>query len=203
MTKQVKQDHVNESNAQEDVVTNSDVNQEQEDQQKKISNQIPKKRFDEVNEKYKAASKELEAFKSAQEEANNKKLEEQGKFQELLTLRDKELNDAKLALEGEKKNNKLEKLKNKSLSLLNKEGIIDGDDGLRFLKFDEVMDSESPDDVLKNMVGQLKESKSYLFGSTKRKSDENGMPSSGSQTNAVGTPRNAYSKAFQKFRAGN
>ncbi len=168
---------------------------------KKISTQIPKKRFDEVNEKYKTASKELEAFKSAKTEAETKKLEEDGKFQELLTLKDKENEELKSSLETEKKNNKLSGLKNKSLNLLNKAGIIDGDDGIKFLNLNDVMDNDNPDEILDNMVKSLKEDKSYLFGSTdkKRNIDENGMPGGGGEG---GDNKNksgdAFTNAFNK-----
>jgi hypothetical protein len=171
------------------------------DEGKKISTQIPKKRFDEVNEKYKAANKRLEEFEAAKAEAEKSKLEEEGKYQELLSIKDKELNDYKSSLEVEKKNNKLEKLKNKSLNLLNKEGIIDGDDGLKFFDFDDVIDNESPDDVLSNMVQSLKESKSYLFGQTnKRKMDENFMPGGGnSSNNKKNTSQDPFSQAFSQI----
>lgn len=175
---------------------------EGEGKEKKISTQIPKKRFDEVNEKYKAANQELEEFRAAKKEEEEAKLKKDGEFQELLTLKDKELAETKSSLETEKKNNKLEKFKNKSLNLLNKEGVIDGEDGLKFLSFDSLLDADSTDgidDTIKNMVSDLKQNKSYLFGSSnqKRNAEENFMPGGGNQANNKSdSPKDAFSQVF-------
>ncbi len=178
--------------------------QEGEGKEKKISTQIPKKRFDEVNEKYKAANKELEEFRAAKKEEEETKLKKDGEFQELLKLRDKEFSETKSLLEKERRNNKLEKFKNKSLNLLNKEGVIDGEDGLKFLSFDRLLDAENGDgidDAIKNMVSDLKQNKSYLFGSSnqKRSTDENFMPGGGNQANNKSdSPKDAFSQEFAR-----
>lgn len=184
--------------SKDQVDQKSEQTQEQaHDEEKKVSTQIPKRRFDEVNEKYKAANKELEEFRAAKKDTEHKKLEEEGKYQELLSAKDKELEGFKSSLETEKRGNKLEKLKNKSLSLLNKAGIVDGDDGLRFMNLEELIDNESPDEVLNNMVTSLKDSKSYLFTQpNKRNASENGMP--GTQKSTGNTAKDAFSKAFLK-----
>lgn len=169
--------------------------------QKQTRSDIPRKRFDEVNEKYKAARKRLEELEKAQKEAEAKKLEEEGKLKELLELREKETNDLKTSLEAEKRNNKLKGLQNKALNSLNKEGIIDGDDGLRFIDFDKLLDNDNPDDDLNNMVKSLKEGKSYLFGSGDRKRDdeENRMPGGEGNNQSKTKSKDPFSQAFAKI----
>ena len=200
-----KNDLENAKTSKEDQSSENEADSQEneaEGKEKKISTQIPKKRFDEVNEKYKAANKELEEFRAAKKEEEETKLKKDGEFQELLSLKDKEFLETKSLLEQERKNNKLEKFKNKSLNLLNKEGVIDGEDGLKFLSFDSLLDAENTDgidDVIKNMVSELKQNKSYLFGSSnqKRNADENKMPGGGNQANNKSdTPKDAFSQVF-------
>ena len=119
-------------------------------------------------------------------------------------MKDKEFLETKSLLKKERTNNKLEKFKNKSLNLLNKEGVIDGEDGLKFLSFDSLLDAENTDgidDVIKNMVSDLKQNKPYLFGSSnqKRNAEENFMPGGGNQANNKSdTPKDAFSQVFSQ-----
>jgi hypothetical protein len=164
---------------------------------------IPRTRFNEVNNKYKEASQKLQEFEKKQQEAEKKKLEEEGKYQELLSLREKELNDMKSLLDNERKNNKLERVKNRSLNLLNKEGIIDGEDGLKFLNFEEIIDLDNYDEVLSNLVSSLKESKSYLFKnndtSHQRNKEENGVPGAGTSGSTKTKTRDKFSESFARI----
>jgi len=165
---------------------------------------IPRDKFNKINNRMKAAETELEEFRAVKKEEEEAKLKKDGEFQELLSLKDKELVETKSSLEAELKNNKLEKFKNKSLNLLNKEGVIDGEDGLKFLSFDSLLDAENVDgvdDTIKKMVNDLKQNKSYLFGSSnqKRNAEENNMPGGGNQdNNKSDSPKDAFSQAFAK-----
>ncbi len=185
MTEENKEAQANQQEQKNDTKEENQNNEEKKTEGKKLPPDVPYDRFRKINDQFKANKEELEAFKTAKKEAEEKKLQDDGKLQELLTLKDKEFLETKTALETEKKNNKLEKLKNKSLNLLNKQGIIDGEDGLKFLNLDEFSDKENPDEGLLSMVNGLKESKPYLFGSSKpgnqRNADENKVPGSGGE----------------------
>ena len=77
-----------------DEVNNTDNNSTNNDDSKQ-DHMIPKSRFDEINEKYKNSQKELEGFKKQQEDADKKRKEEQGKFEELYQTASTDLENSK------------------------------------------------------------------------------------------------------------
>ena len=134
--------------------------------------------------KYKDENKELKEkvaeFERQQKEANEKKLAEEGKYKELLEAKAKELAELNSNIEKERATRKKESVLNKIKLKAQEIGANDVDDVTKFLKIEELVDSD--DEAINEKLNQLKEKKSYLFGDKKKSaSDENNSVFSGSE----------------------
>lgn len=131
----------------------------------------------------KKANKELKEkialFEAKEKELADAKLLEEKNYQELIQKKESELANFKTELENEKKNNKLEKIKNKFSNELSKLNVIDSDDALRLVKYDDLLTLDSFDDEIKARAADLQKNKSYLFKSVTRNNNENGQPNQG------------------------
>lgn len=132
----------------------------------------------------KRLAKELKEKVSGYEDRDKKaveaKLLEEKKYQDLISNKDKELGEVKSKLDQEAKGRKLDKLESKFTRSLEKNNAISAEDALKFIKFDDLVDSDDAEAEIKKRVDDLVKNKSYLFGSkqtTTRSSTENGQPS--------------------------
>lgn len=150
-----------------------------EGEEKKTVSSIPYDKFKKVNDEKKALAEKVAEFERLQNEAQKKKLEEEGKFKDLLELKEKELADLNSNIEKEKTTRKRDNLLNKIKLKAQNNGANDVDDIVKFLNIDELIDSD--DEAINEKLNQLQEKKSYLFGN-KRKSatDENNIDFRGS-----------------------
>lgn len=150
-----------------------------EGEEKKIVSSIPYDKFKKVNDEKKALAEKVAEFERLQNEAQKKKLEEEGKFKELLELKEKELADLNSNIEKEKATRKRDNLLNKINLKAQERGAIDFEDIKKFLDIDSLVDSD--DEAINEKLNQLQEKKSYLFGSKKKSAtDENNIDFRGS-----------------------
>ena len=118
------------------------------------------------------------------------KLLEDEKYQELIQLKDKEVLELSGKLDSEIKNNKLEKIRNKFSSELTKLNAVDSEDALKFIAYDDLLDSEDFSSELKNRVETLAKNKSYLFkAGAKIDTKENGVPAPGNNSQPKGNSK--------------
>lgn len=150
-----------------------------ENEEKETVSSIPYDRFKKVNEEKKALAEKVAEFERLQNEADKKKLEEEGKYKELLELKEKELADLNSNIEKERANRKKDNLLNKINLKAQERGAIDFEDIKKFLDIDELIDSD--DEAINEKLNQLQEKKSYLFGNKKKSAtDENNIDFRGS-----------------------
>lgn len=153
---------------------------------------IPRFRFNEVNDKFKAESaraKELEKkvndFEEAEKKKKEEKLEKDGEYKELLKAKELEIETHKTEKESLKKNMLLEKVKNKIINVANKEGAVDSEDILKFISIDDllVLENDKLSEAIDEKISEIKNNKAHLFTTTKRDSRENGSPYSVNTSN--------------------
>ena len=139
---------------------------------------IPYDRFKEVIDEKKALKLKLDVFEEKEKKRIEDKLLEEKKFEELLKAKDLELETHKNEKETLKKNMLIEKVNNKIINIASKEGAIDSDDILRFIKTQDLLDLESDklSDEVNKRVTEIKNNKAHLFNTNQRDSKENGMP---------------------------
>ncbi len=142
---------------------------------------IPYSRFTEVNSKYKEAKDELAKYQAKEKDENDKKLLEEKKFQELIGNKDKMIKDLESQNNEIKTSFKIENLKSKVSNVLVKNNVIDAEDGLKFVKFDDLIDSDNADDEINKRVSEIVKNKAYLFKVTSqngqfRSKTENNVP---------------------------
>jgi len=128
--------------------------------------------------KYKGENKELKErvaeFERLQNEAQKKKLEEEGNFKKLLELKEEELANLNSNIEKERATRKKDNLLNTINLKAQEKGAIDFEDIKKFLDVDLLIDSD--DEAINEKLNQLQEKKSYLFGSKKKSAtDENNI----------------------------
>ncbi len=172
----------NDSKNQDNDSTNAnqDSNKNNDDSNKSGKDEnVPLKTFLEKKQELKEAKDKLAAFEARDKKAADDKLLEEKKYQDLIASREKDLADAKAQLETERKNNKIEKIKNRFSNELSKANAIDSEDALKFINYDDLLDSENFDNELKSRVENLVKTKSYLFktAGTGRSNSENKTPS--------------------------
>lgn len=140
---------------------------------------VPLNTFLDKKKELKEVKDKLAAFEARDKAAADAKLLEDEKYQEIIQNKEKELADAKSLLDVERKNNKLSRLENKFSNLLNKENVIDANDALKLIKYDDLLDSDDADNEIKSRVENLVKDKSYLFKATQsgRNNEENNRPS--------------------------
>ncbi len=123
----------------------------------------------------------MDKYKAKEKEETDKKLLEGKKYQDLITNKEKELNDFKSKYTEENKARKMDKLESKFSRSLEKANAINAEDAMKFVKFDDLLDAENADDEIKKRVDDLIKNKSYLFTAkqqgTTRSTSENGQPS--------------------------
>ena len=149
---------------------------------------IPYGKFKEVNDEKKSlasdlkkAQDELETFKNAKKKKDEDKLIEDKQFGEVIKAKELEIETQKKENESLKKNAINEKINRKIVNLANKEGAIDSEDILRFIKIDDLLELESDklDEAIKTRVESIKTNKGHLFGESNiRNTKENGVPNS-------------------------
>ena len=137
---------------------------------------VPLKTFLEEKAKLKALKEENEGYKSRDKKIEEDKLLEDKKYQDLITSKDKDLQDTKLLLEKERRENKLEKIKTKFSNELSKANAIDAEDALKFISYEDLLDSDNIESELKSRVENLVSKKAYLFKTVPGKNNENGKP---------------------------
>lgn len=175
------------SNQGDNSNNNSNQNNNSQDQGDKEKH-IPYSRFVEVNSKYKEANTELEKYREKERLENENKLKEEKKFQELIGTKDKEIETLKSENNQIKKERKVDSLKSKISNILSKNNVIDAEDGLKFVKYDDLIDSDDAEDEINKRVGELVKSKAYLFkagqgsNTQNRSKTENNIP--GNQQNS-------------------
>ena len=164
-----------------DIDQNSNLDQNSDNQEDNgFENQtVPLNTFLDKKKELKDVKTKLAEYQARDKKLEEDKLLEEKKYQELIQNKDKELEEFKSQLDLEKRNSKLEKLKNKISNELNKNNAIDSDDALKFIIFDDLLDSEDSSNDIKNRVKDLVQNKSYLFStkSKERSNTENGQPS--------------------------
>lgn len=172
----------NNINNSQSEIKNNEVNKNE------VEKSIPYSRFKEVNDKFKDVSSELEAYRKKEKEENDKKLLEEKNFQELIGKKDSEYKELETRYSQEVLKNKIEKLSNKILSSLSKNNIIDAEDGLKFIKQDDLLDSDKAEDEINNRIKELVKSKPYLFKNVNNRSNtENNV--AGNQTRDTNSSR--------------
>lgn len=160
---------------------------------------IPYSRFQEVNNKFKTASEELESYRKKEKEENDKKLLEEKNFQELIGKKDAALKELETKYGQEVLKYKTEKLGSKISNLLAKNNIVDAEDGLKFVKYDDLIDSENAEDEINKRVNELVKNKPYLFKSNSRSSTENYVAGSQKKDNNPGEKATVESLLAQKL----
>lgn len=175
------------SNQGDNSNNNSNQNNNSQDQGDKEKH-IPYSRFTEVNSKYKEATSELEKYREKERLENENKLKDEKKFQELIGTKDKEIETLKSENNQIKKERKVDSLKSKISNILSKNNVIDAEDGLKFVKYDDLIDSDDAEDEINKRVGELVKSKAYLFKtqanqSNGRSKTENNIPGSQQKPN--------------------
>lgn len=140
---------------------------------------VPLNTFLDKKKELKDAKTKLAEYEARDKKLEENKLLEEKKYQELIQNKDKELQEFKSQLDLEIKNSKLEKLKNKISNELTKINAIDSDDALKFVNYDDLLDSEDYSNIIMERVQDLVKNKSYLFDSKskERSNTENGQPS--------------------------
>lgn len=158
-------------------------NQNSEENTTKEQN-VPLNTFLEEKKKLKELKQRLVEYEAKDKKIAEAKLIEEKNFQELILNKEKDLLEANTLLENERKSNKLEKIKNRFSNELTKLNVIDADDALRLVKYDDLLESESFDEEIKDRAANLVTNKAYLFNASKttRSSTENGQPSGINQT---------------------
>lgn len=180
--KENSNDANSESNDQDNQATGNSHNAGTEKQN------VPLDKFLDQKKLNKQLKDQLLSFETRDKEAANAKLLEDKKYQELIQNKDKELSDYKDKLNQEITNNKLTSIKNNLSRQLDKVNAIDSNDALKFIDYNDLLESDDVEGEIKNRVAVLAESKSYLFktGSTTRSATENGQPAgTNSTTNNV------------------
>lgn len=161
-----------EDNSGNNNINNSQSeNKNNEVNKNEVEKSIPYSRFKEVNDKFKDVSSELEAYRKKEKEENDKKLLEEKNFQELIGKKDSEYKELETRYSQEVLKNKIEKLSNKILSSLSKNNIIDAEDGLKFIKQDDLLDSDKAEDEINNRIKELVKNKPYLFKNVNNRSN--------------------------------
>lgn len=128
----------------------------------------------------KELKEKLAAFEDKERKDSEAKLLEEKKFQEVIQNTKSEAEKYKSELEQTKKEAKIEKIKDKFSRFLEKNNAINADDALKFVQYDDLLDSEDLDGSIKKRVEDLAKNKAYLFSKSKSPSnDENGKPNSG------------------------
>lgn len=155
----------NNINNSQSEIKNNEVNKNE------VEKSIPYSRFKEVNDKFKDVSSELEAYRKKEKEENDKKLLEEKNFQELIGKKDSAFKELESKYNQEVLKNKIEKLSNKILNSLSKNNIIDAEDGLKFIKQDDLLDSDKAEDEINNRIKELVKNKPYLFKNVNNRSN--------------------------------
>lgn len=141
---------------------------------------IPYSRFAEVNSKFKETREKLAGYEAKEKTAAEQKLLDEKNYQELIGNKNKEIETLKMENGQIKKTVKEESLKNKISNALAKNNIIDAEDGLKFVKYDDLLDSDAADGEIEKRVTDLVKSKAYLFNAGKsgsqRSNSENNVP---------------------------
>lgn len=179
----------------ENLDNNKTVSQEENSIDDKAQNDdnkssVPLNTFLEQKKANKELKEKLATYQKAEEALAQKKLLEEEKFEELIQLKSREAEDYKKQLDNERTNNKLEKIKNRFSNELLKQNVIDADDALRLVEYNDLLGSDSFDSEIKSRVADLTKNKSYLFKDSKttRSDSENNTP-------AAGQPQNPGSNA--------
>ena len=150
-----------------------------EGEEKETVSSIPYERFKKVNDEKRALAEKVAEFERLQNEAQKKKLEEEGNFKKLLEIKEQELADLNSSIEKERATRKRDNLLNKINLKAQERGAIDFEDIKKFLDIDGLIDSDN--EAIDKELNQLQETKSYLFGNKKKSAtDENNIDFRGS-----------------------
>ena len=144
------------------------------------SKKVPLHTFLEQKNVNKELKEELATLKSEEKVRKDAKLLEDKSYEELIQNKSKEFDDLKSQLDSERKNNKLEKIKNKFSRELNKLNVIDADDALRLVDYNDLLDSENFSGEITSRAADLAKNKTYLFkaSSSNRSETENNATNS-------------------------
>lgn len=156
-------------------------------EQKPEIQKVPLSDFLDLKKSTKELREKLASYETKEKTAAEAKLLEEKKYQELI----EQLKAEKVKMQSEReieiKNNKLEKLQNKFQRELEKANAVNAEDALKFVNYDDLLESEKAEDEIKKRVEVLVKTKAYLFSAKQRNSAENKSPNS--------LPANPTSKA--------
>ena len=156
--------------------TNQDNNQGE--NQDKDSGKVPLNTFLDQKKINKELKDKLATYEAKDKAAADAKLLEEKKYEELIQTKSSETEALRKELDLERKNSKLKTIENKFTSELSKINVVDADDALKLIKYDDLLESDSFDDEIKVRVSELAKNKTYLFKATgsNRSNTENGRP---------------------------
>lgn len=171
-----------ENKTDQNLETDNNQNQNVKDQD---NSNVPLNKFLDQKKINKELKEKLAAFEQKEKEVKEAKLLEEKQYQELIQNKAKEAEDLKSQLNLERKNNKLEKVKYQFSSELSKLNVIDSDDALKLVKYDDLLDSDDVSDLIKSRALDLSKNKSYLFKSNNSSRDkfENNVPNNSTPQN--------------------
>ena len=149
------------------------------------NNNVPLNKFLDQKKINKELKEKLAAFEQKEKEVKEAKLLEEKQYQELIQNKAKEAEDLQNQLNLERKNNKLEKIKFQFSGELNKLNVIDSDDALKLVKYDDLLESDDVSDLIKSRALDLSKNKTYLFKSNTSSRDkfENNVPNNSTPKN--------------------
>lgn len=156
----------------------SDNGQDNDQGQNQDNKHVPLNTFLDQKKINKELKEKLAGYEAKEKEAEEKKLLEEKNYNELIQKKSSETEALKKELDLERRNNKLEKIKNKFSNELLKVNVIDTEDALKLVKHDDLLESDNFDDEIKVRVSELAKNKPYLFkaNGSNRSNTENGQP---------------------------
>jgi hypothetical protein len=140
--------------------------------------------------------KEMEHINFEKQAEKERKLLEEKQFQELLSIKEREVLELKSSFATEKRNSNLALLSSEAKNLLQKNNIINADDGLKFLEVDGLLESKDISKELEKRIEDLVVSKPYLFNAQRSNHPENKKPVTTGVPNPV-APRNLQDALLQ------
>jgi hypothetical protein len=144
---------------------------------------IPKESYEVVAQKYRKMKSEFDKLKGEREKAEENKLKESKKFEELYNKKDQELNELKSQYEKDKKASaiKMVSLNNKAKDPELVQKLINLDQ----IELDE--DGNVNQDAVEEMIKGIQKEKPFLFGEADQSSPTDNLGSSGGANEGGGT----------------
>ncbi len=144
---------------------------------------VPLDTFLDVKKSNKSLKEKLKVYEDQKNKEDENKLLEEKKFEEVIVTKDKTIQELTDNLEIEKKNNKLEGIKNKISNKLTGFNPHNIEDALKFIDSNSLLESANIEGDINNRVTNLIESKPYLFKTVTRSKTENNQPANNALNN--------------------